>query len=63
MTGMERFHNSYLMATELRRRIIKESGLPISFGMSRNKTVSKVATGEAKPNNQLRIMHGTEKPF
>lgn len=63
MTGMERFHNSYLMATELRKRIIKESGLPISFGMSRNKTVSKVATGEAKPNNQLRVMYGTEKPF
>ena len=63
MTGMDRFHNSYLMATELRKRIIKESGLPISFGMSRNKTVSKVATGEAKPNNQLRIMHGAEKPF
>lgn len=63
LTGMDRFFNSYQMGTELRQRIIKETGLPISFGMSRNKTVSKVATGEAKPNNQLRIDEGTEKPF
>jgi DNA polymerase-4 len=63
LSGMDRFHNSYLMATELRQRIIKETGLPISFGMSKNKTVSKVATGVAKPNNQLKIENGTEKPF
>jgi DNA polymerase-4 len=63
LSGLDRFHNSYLMATELRQRIIKETGLPISFGMSKNKTVSKVATGVAKPNNQLKIENGTEKPF
>ena len=63
LSGMDRFHNSYLLATELRKRIIKETGLPISFGMSKNKTVSKVATGVAKPNNQLKIENGTEKPF
>lgn len=63
LTGMDKFFSSYQMGTELRQRIIKETGLPISFGMSRNKTVSKVATGEAKPNNQLRIDEGTEKPF
>lgn len=63
LTGMDKFFSSYKMGTELRERIIKETGLPISFGMSRNKTVSKVATGEAKPNNQMRIDEGTEKPF
>lgn len=63
LSGMDRFHNSYLLATELRKRIIYETGLPISFGMSKNKTVSKVATGVAKPNNQLKIENGTEKPF
>lgn len=63
LTGMDKFFSSYKMGTELRERIIKETGLPISFGMSQNKTVSKVATGEAKPNNQLRIDEGTEKPF
>ena len=62
LTGMDRFFNSYQMGTELRQRIIKETGLPISFGMSKNKTVSKVATWVAKPNNQLRDS-GEEKPF
>ena len=53
LTGMDRFFGNYKFATELRHRIMKESGLPISFGLSQNKVVSKVATGEAKPNNQL----------
>ncbi len=63
LTGMDRFFGCYKLASELRQKIMKESGLPISFGMSVNKTVSKVATGEAKPNNQIRIDRGTEKPF
>lgn len=63
MTGMDTFFSSYLLATELRQTIIKEVGLPISFGFSENKTVSKIATGEAKPNGQIKIEHGTEKPF
>ena len=63
LSGMDRFFNSYKMASELRKKIKKDTGLPISFGMSKNKTVSKVATGEAKPNNQLRIDYGFEKPF
>lgn len=63
LSGMDRFFNSLRMASELRQKIIKETGLPISFGMSKNKTVSKVATGEAKPNNQLKIDFGREKPF
>ena len=63
LTGMDAFFGSYKYASELRQRIIKESGLPISFGMSQNKIVSKVATGEAKPNNQLLINEGFEKQF
>lgn len=63
LTGMDRFFGNYKFATELRQRIMRETGLPISFGLSINKTVSKVATGEAKPNNQLNIDCGTEKPF
>ncbi|MDX1331694.1 MAG: DNA polymerase IV [Robiginitalea sp.] len=63
LSGMDRFFGSYRYATELRQRIIRETGLPISFGLSVNKVVSKVATGEAKPNNQLRIDSGYEKPF
>ncbi len=63
MTGVDRFYNSLQLATEVRQRITKETGLPISFGMSENKTVSKVATNEAKPDNQKRIAYGQEKSF
>ena len=63
LTGMDKFFGCHMLASELRQRIIKETGLPISFGLSINKTVSKVATGEAKPNNEIRISKGDEKPF
>jgi DNA polymerase-4 len=63
LSGMDRFFGCYNYAGELRQRIINETGLPISFGLSKNKTVSKIATGEAKPNNQINIQRGTEKSF
>ncbi len=63
MSGMDRFYGCYDYATELRKSITKETGLPISFGLSQNKTVSKVATNEAKPNGQMQIDRGTEKTF
>ncbi|HAW53114.1 MAG TPA: DNA polymerase IV [Flavobacteriales bacterium] len=63
LSGMDRFFGCLQLASELRSRIIKETGLPISFGLSTNKTVSKIATGEAKPNNQIRIENGHEKHF
>ncbi len=63
LTGMDQFYGCHQLASELRARIIKETGLPISFGLSVNKTVSKIATGEAKPNNELKINKGTEKYF
>jgi DNA polymerase-4 len=63
LSGMDRFFGCYQYASELRHRIMKETGLPISFGLSVNKVVSKVATNEAKPNNQLKVDFGYEKPF
>lgn len=62
-TGMDRFFGTLKCATELRQKIIRETGLPISFGLSENKTVSKIATGEAKPNNQLSVSYGEERGF
>src|SRR5688572_3922252 len=62
-SGMDRFFGAFKWAVEMRETIIKESGLPISLGMSVNKTVSKVATGEYKPNAQKLIEEGTEKEF
>lgn len=63
LTGMERFFGTYKWASELRQKITRETGLPISFGLSANKTVSKIATGEAKPNGQRKIDNGEEKSF
>ena len=63
LTGMDRFFGCYKFSSELRNKVFRESGLPISIGLSINKTVSKVATNEAKPNNQLMIDIGYEKPF
>lgn len=63
LSGMDRFFGCYQYASEMRKKIIKETGLPISFGLSVNKVVSKVATNEAKPNNQLKIDEGLEKHF
>jgi DNA polymerase-4 len=63
LTGMDQFFGCHQLASELRQKIMKETGLPISFGLSVNKTVSKIATGEAKPNNEIKVNKGTEKPF
>jgi DNA polymerase-4 len=63
LSGMDKFYGCYKLATEIRNKIIHETGLPISFGLSINKVVSKIATGEAKPNDQLMIDTGHEKEF
>ena len=64
ISGMEKYvKTSMLWAHELREKIIRETGLPISFGLSENKTVSKIATGESKPNGEKQILYGLEKSF
>lgn len=63
LTGMDRFFDCYRLATDLRRRIINETSLPISFGMASCKTVAKMATNQAKPNGQLWVPYGKEKEF
>lgn len=63
LTGMDAYIGCFKWSTELRQRIIKETGLPLSFGLSINKTVSKVGTGEVKPNGMKLIPTGTEKEF
>lgn len=63
ITGMERFFGGALWAAELRNFIIKETGLPISMGISTNKTVSKIATTEAKPNGLIQVENQMIRPF
>lgn len=55
ISGMDKYFGCYKWTTELKQRIISESGLPISFGLSVNKTVSKMATNEGKPLGQLMV--------
>jgi DNA polymerase-4 len=63
LTGMEKFFGSWKLAMELKDKILRETGLPISFGLASNKTVSKVATGTAKPAGQRKVDFGDEIPF
>src|SRR5512133_676666 len=63
LTGMDRFYGCYKWSHDLRQKIIKETGLPISAGLSVNKTVSKIATGEAKPNGEKEVQKSIVLPF
>jgi DNA polymerase-4 len=63
ISGMDRFFRAWKWSQELKKRILKETGLPISFALSTSKTVSKIGTGQAKPNGQLFIEEGNEKSF
>lgn len=63
MTGMDRFHHTYQYAKELRQLVIRETGLPISFGLSVNKTVSKITTNECKPNGERETAQEYVQPF
>ena len=63
LSGMDRFFGVSQYTRELRDMIIKETGLPISYGLSTSKLVSKMATNEAKPNGFLEIAAGRETEF
>jgi DNA polymerase-4 len=63
ISGMDKYFGCYKWSAELRQHIIKESGLPISCALSVNKLVSKVGTGEAKPNGMREIPSGQEREF
>lgn len=63
LSGTDKYFGAYKLATDLRQKIIKETGLPISFALSTSKTVAKIGTGQAKPNGQINIPEGKEKEF
>jgi DNA polymerase IV len=63
LTGMDKFFDPLKWTIELREQIINETGLPISFGIAKNKMVAKMATNEAKPNGFLQVPLGKEKEF
>lgn len=63
LAGMDRFFGVSQYTRELREKIIRETGLPISYGLSTSKLVSKMATNEAKPNGYLEVAPGKEIAF
>ena len=63
LTGMDKYFGCHSFSNDLQKKISKESGLPVSYGLASNKLVSKVATDEGKPNGQLEIPFGAEKSF
>lgn len=63
LSGMDKFFGCSLFAKELKTRVTRESGLPVSYGLASNKLISKVATDEIKPDGQLEIAFGNEKSF
>ena len=63
LTGMEKFFNPLQWTIDLRKAIMEETKLPISFGLSCNKMMAKIATNAAKPNGYLQIPFGKEKEF
>lgn len=63
LTGMDKFFNTAQFSKELKARIYKETGLPITYALASNKLVSKIATNEVKPNGQTIIPFGNEKSY
>ncbi|OXA93902.1 DNA polymerase IV [Flavobacterium hydatis] len=63
ITGMDKFYGSYKWTNELAQTITKETGLPLTFALSVNKTVSKIGTGEGKQKQNLEIPEHMVQPF
>jgi DNA polymerase-4 len=63
LTGMDKFFGCSLFAKELKQKVLRESGLPVSYALASNKLISKVATNEVKPNGMTEIAFGKEKSF
>ncbi len=63
LTGMDKFFGCKRFTDELKNKVTRESGLPLSYGLASNKLISKVATNEVKPDGRIEIPFGSEKGF
>ncbi len=63
LSGMDKFFGCYRWTQEIAESVTKNTGLPISFALSTNKTVSKIGTGESKPHGKLEIQEDYIQPF
>lgn len=63
LSGMDTYFNPYQWALELKMEIQQKTGLPISFGLSTNKLLAKMATNAGKPNGQKHIAANEVQSF
>ncbi|WP_027378086.1 DNA polymerase IV [Kaistella palustris] len=63
LSGMDQFFGCYQWTKEIADSVTKNTGLPISFALSTNKTVSKIGTGESKPVGRFEIPAQHTKSF
>ena len=63
LTGMDKFFGCYQWTQEIASAVKNETGLPISFALSNNKNVSKIGTGESKPEGKFQIRETEIQPF
>lgn len=63
LSGMDKFFGCYKWTNEVADAVTKNTGLPISFALSTNKTVSKIGTGESKPVGRFEIQAQNTQNF
>lgn len=63
ISGIDRFFGAYKFTKELMNVVTKNTGLPVSYALSVNKTVAKIGTGEAKPKGKIEIPQNEIKVF
>lgn len=55
LSGMDQFFGCFQWTNKIVDAVTKNTGLPISFALSTNKTVSKIGTGESKPTGRFEV--------
>ncbi|MCT3698913.1 DNA polymerase IV [Elizabethkingia anophelis] len=63
LSGMDKFFGCFKWTNEIAQSVTDNTGLPISFALSTNKTVSKIGTGESKPTGRFEIQQQNIQPF
>ncbi|WP_407518371.1 DNA polymerase IV [Elizabethkingia anophelis] len=63
LSGMDKFFGCFKWTNEIAQSVTDNTGLPISFALSTNKTVSKIGTGESKPTGRFEIQQQDIQPF
>lgn len=63
LSGMDQFFGCFQWTNEIVDAVTKNTGLPISFALSTNKTVSKIGTGESKPTGRFEVKEANIQKF